>query len=214
MSTMHTVNSSQTVDRILGFFPGERHVQIRQRMAQNLAGVLSMRLVPKIGGGMVPAYELLQSTPQVRELLEQGQTTELGRVVTLGSEPGLISFNERLLELIRDGLVTLEDALATSDRPDELLLSMRGFRGSSDRTVNGPPRSPQGPSGPQGSGGSASGQKPMQLGGNQGGNPSTGQDGKQRRRSSDQGSNGIDSHRTSRDDGAGGLRLRGNDPAA
>jgi len=218
MSTMHTVNSSQTVDRILGFFPAERHVQIRQRMAQNLAGVLSMRLVPRIGGGMVPAYELLQSTPQVRELLEQGQTTELGRVVTLGSEPGLISFNERLLELIRDKLVTLEDALASSDRPDELLLSMRGFRGSSDRTVNGPPRGPQGPGGPQGKGGSqgpggsATGQNPIQHGAPQG-HPSTGQDGMMRRRG-DQGSSGLDAHRTNRDDGAGGLRLRGSDPAA
>jgi twitching motility protein PilT len=225
MSTMHTVNSSQTVDRILGFFPAERHVQIRQRMAQNLAGVLSMRLVPRIGGGMVPAYELLQSTPQVRELLEQGQTTELGRVVTLGSEPGLISFNERLLELIRDRFVTLEDALATSDRPDELLLSMRGFRGSSDRTVNGPPRGPQGPTGsqgpsgppgaggPQGNGGKAAGQKPIQMGGANGGHGSPGHDPLQRRRS-DGGPGGLDSHRANRDDGLGGLRLRGNDPAA
>ncbi|MEZ6017308.1 MAG: PilT/PilU family type 4a pilus ATPase [Planctomycetota bacterium] len=212
MSTMHTVNASQTVDRILGFFPGERHVQIRQRMAQNLAGVLSMRLVPRVGGGMVPAYELLQSTPQVRELLELGQTTELGRVITLGNEPGLISFNERLLELVRDGFVTLEDALAASDRPDELLLSMRGIRGSSDRSVNGPPRG-QGTGGqaggPQGSGAAPSGgQGGPHAGGAKA--PNAGPDGLQRRRSDPGG--GLDQRRANRDEGQGGLRLRGPDP--
>jgi len=215
MSTMHTVNASQTVDRILGFFPGERHVQIRQRMAQNLAGVLSMRLVPKVGGGMVPAYELLQSTPQVRELLELGQTTELGRVIAQGNEPGLISFNDRLLELVGAGLVTLEDALAASDRSDELLLSMRGIRGSADRTVTtsaaNRPAAAAPPGAKLGAGTKA---------------PTAGPDGLQRRRSDPA---GFEPRRGTRDEsaggssapgspsspaGQGGLRLRGPDSAA
>lgn len=129
MSTMHTVNAAQTVDRILGFFPAERHVQIRQRMADTLAGVLSMRLVPRIGGGMVPAYELMQVTPQVRELLEEGKTTELGRVICSGMERGIVAFNDRLLDLIQGGLVELDDAMQTSDRPDELLMRLRGIQG-------------------------------------------------------------------------------------
>lgn len=129
MSTMHTVNAAQTVDRILGFFPAERHVQIRQRMADTLAGVLSMRLVPRIGGGQVPAYELMQCTPQVRELLEEGKTTELGRVIEGGMEPGLVAFNDRLLDLVQSGMVDLEDAIQTSDRPDELIMMMRGIQG-------------------------------------------------------------------------------------
>jgi twitching motility protein PilT len=82
MSTMHTVNAAQSMDRILGFFPGERHSQVRQRLADNLAGVLSQRLIPKKGGlGMGPAYELILSTPHVRELLEEGKTTEMARVI-------------------------------------------------------------------------------------------------------------------------------------
>ncbi|MEM9802552.1 MAG: PilT/PilU family type 4a pilus ATPase, partial [Planctomycetota bacterium] len=121
MSTMHTVNAAQTVDRILGFFPAERHVQIRQRMADTLAGVLSMRLVQRSGGGLVPAYELMTATPQVRELLEEGKTTELGRVIQAGMERGLVAFNDCLADLVQSGLVELDDAVATSDRPDELL---------------------------------------------------------------------------------------------
>ncbi|MEM6570722.1 MAG: PilT/PilU family type 4a pilus ATPase [Planctomycetota bacterium] len=129
MSTMHTVNAAQTVDRILGFFPAERHVQIRQRMADTLAGVLSMRLVQRAGGGLVPAYELMTVTPQVRELLEEGKTTELGRVIQSGMERGLVAFNDCLADLVESGLVELDDAIATSDRPDELLMRLRGIHG-------------------------------------------------------------------------------------
>lgn len=133
LSTMHTVNAAQTVDRILGFFPGERHIQVRQRMADNLAGVLSQRLVPAIAGGQVPAYELMMSTPQVRELIEGGHTGEMARAIETGGEAGLISFNECLRQMIERQAIQLEDGLATSDRPEELLLALRGIRSSSDR---------------------------------------------------------------------------------
>ena len=139
MSTMHTVNAAQTMDRILGFFPAERHAQIRQRLADNLAGVLSQRLVAKKGGdGMIPAYELMVSTPHIRELIAEGKASEMARVIEGGSEAGLVSFNECLRRLVEEQKVELSDALATSDRPDELLLALRGIRGSADR-VQGPP---------------------------------------------------------------------------
>lgn len=138
MSTMHTVNAAQTVERILGFFPVERHKQIRQRLADNLAGVLSQRLVPARKGGLVPAFELMITTPHIRELIEEGETSEMARVIEAGSEAGLISFNECLRGLVESQQIELKDALATSDKPDELLLTLRGIRGSSDR-VSGPP---------------------------------------------------------------------------
>jgi twitching motility protein PilT len=145
MSTMHTVNAAQTMDRILGFFPAERHGQIRQRLADNLAGVISQRLVPrKSGKGMVPAYELMVSTPHVRELLEEGKTTEIARVIESGTEEGLVSFNECLRRLVEEQQIELNDALVTSDRPEELLLVLRGIRGSSERvqTTQGPVSAP------------------------------------------------------------------------
>jgi len=128
MSTLHTVNAPQTVDRILSFFPAERHQQVRQRLAENLAAVMSLRLLPrKNGKGMVPAVELLLSTPRVRELLYEGRVTELSRVVEAGAEEGLISFNSSLRGLIQSDQVDLEVALAASDRPEELLLTLRGY---------------------------------------------------------------------------------------
>jgi len=128
MSTLHTVNAPQTVDRILSFFPAEGHKQVRQRLAENLAAVMSMRLLPKKSSeGMVPACELLLSTPRVRELLYQGEVNELSRVVEGGFEEGLISFNHSLRTLVANDLVDLEVALAASDRPEELLLALRGY---------------------------------------------------------------------------------------
>lgn len=139
-STLHTVNAPQTVDRILSFFPQPRHQQIRQRLAENLAGVMSMRLLPrKSGRGMVPACELLLSTPRVRDLLFEGQVSELSRVVEAGHEEGLISFNHSLRLLVQQDVIELETALANSDRPEELLLALRGFsKGKGNPQSNGP----------------------------------------------------------------------------
>jgi twitching motility protein PilT len=138
MSTLHTVNAPQTVDRILSFFPAQRHQQVRQRLAENLAAVMSLRLLPKKSGrGMVPAVELLLSTPRVRELLYDGQVSELSRVVEAGHEEGLVSFNHSLRGLVQQDAVELEVALAASDRPEELLLALRGFsKGRGKRPVN------------------------------------------------------------------------------
>jgi len=145
-STLHTVNATQTVDRILSFFNSEQHVQVRQRLADNLSAVLSQRLVPrKTGTGMVPAVELMLSTPRVRELLYDGKTTELARVIEAGSEEDLISFNRSLRTLVEHDLVELEVALAASDRPEELLLALRGFSKGSQGQKKGPLRlSPSG----------------------------------------------------------------------
>ncbi|MEZ6005260.1 MAG: PilT/PilU family type 4a pilus ATPase [Planctomycetota bacterium] len=133
MCTMHTVNAAQTIERLLGFFPAERHEQIRQRMADNLAGVLSQRLIEDKTGSLRPAYELMVPSPHVKELIAEGKTTEMARVIESGTEAGLISYNQCLLHLVQSGEVELDKALETSDRPDELLLALRGISGGNDR---------------------------------------------------------------------------------
>jgi twitching motility protein PilT len=134
LSTMHTVNAAQTVDRILGFFKAEQHSQVRQRLSDNLAGVLSQRLIARASGkGMVPAFEMMTQTPRIKELLEEGDTSELARTIEQGTTPGLISFNQSLRRLVQQKLVELKDALAASDRPDELVLALRGITSSHGR---------------------------------------------------------------------------------
>ncbi len=154
MSTLHTVNATQTIERILSFYRSEMHDQVRQRLADNLAGVLSQRLLPRAGAkGMVPAFELMLSTPHVRDLIAEGKSGEISRVIEQGTERGLISFNMSLRRLVTERKVELNDALAASDRPEELVLALRGITGSSPRQDNSqlPPSPSNGPNqGPDG----------------------------------------------------------------
>ena len=123
---------------------------MRQRLADNLAAVLSQRLVPrKSGTGMVPAIELMLSTPRIRELLHEGKTKDLSRVIESGEEE-LISFNQSLRTLVQHDLVDLEVALAASDRPEELLLALRGFTQGSQAQKRGPLRMARGGGGESG----------------------------------------------------------------
>jgi twitching motility protein PilT len=143
LSTLHTVNAPQTVERILSFFKIEQHQQVRMRLAENLAGVLSQRLLPRAGGkGMIPAFELMQSTPHIRDLLCEGKTGDIARVIELGTEKGLVSFNMCLRRLVQERKIELDDALAASDRPEELILALRGITGSSARSENAPAPKP------------------------------------------------------------------------
>jgi twitching motility protein PilT len=128
LSTLHTVNAVQTVERIITFFPPHQHDLIRLQLALNLAGVVSLRLIKnKEGNGMVPAVEMLINTPTVRELIESGQTRMLPKALAEGGYYGTMTFNQSLIRLFEAGNIALEDALASSDNPDELKMQMRGI---------------------------------------------------------------------------------------
>jgi twitching motility protein PilT len=127
-STLHTVNAVQTVERIITFFEPHQHDLVRMQLALNLAGVISLRLIKsKEGKSMVPACELLISTPTVRDLLTTGQTRNLPKALEEGSYYGTMTFNQSLIRLFEAGNISLEDALAASDSPDELKMQMRGI---------------------------------------------------------------------------------------
>jgi twitching motility protein PilT len=128
-STLHTVNAVQTVERIISFFPPHHHNLIRMQISMLLEGVVSQRLIVRRNEyGRVPAIELMLATPTVRELLAEGKTRELAKAIYEGSEHyGSMTFNQSLIRLLRLGKITLEDALGSSDNPDELKLEMRGI---------------------------------------------------------------------------------------
>lgn len=128
ISTLHTINAYQTVERIINFFPPHQHQFLREQLAMLLQGVISMRLLPrKDGKGLVPAVEILVATPTVKELLYSGKTRELYEALKEGSYYGTQTFNQSLKDLYLKELITVEDALATADRPDEFKLELRGI---------------------------------------------------------------------------------------
>ena len=119
-STLHTNNASQTIDRIIDSFPGEQQDQIRAQLSSSLLGIFSQRLVPRIAGGLVPAYELLLNNSAVANLIREKRTHEIDVVIETGSESGMVDLNHSLMELVRSGEISIESAYQYSLNPKGL----------------------------------------------------------------------------------------------
>lgn len=120
LSTLHTNNASQTIDRIIDSFPGTQQDQIRVQLSSSLLGIFSQRLIPRIAGGLVPAYELLLNNNAVANLIREKRTHEIDVVIETGMESGMIDLNHSLLELVRGGEITIENAYQYSLNPKGL----------------------------------------------------------------------------------------------
>jgi twitching motility protein PilT len=120
LSTLHTNNAAQTIDRIIDSFPAGQQDQIRVQLAGSLAGIFSQRLIPRISGGLVPAYELLINNSAVSNLIRERRTHEIQTIVETGLEQGMIDMNRSLAELVRKGEITVENAFAYSLNPKGL----------------------------------------------------------------------------------------------
>jgi twitching motility protein PilT len=129
MSTLHTLDSVETVNRVIGMFPPHQQTQIRLGLAAVLKGIISQRLVPRADGkGMVPAVEILVQTTRTRELMEDPKRTrEIRDAIANGRNPyGMMTFDQCLADLVQRRLVTYETALASSTTPDDFALQFRG----------------------------------------------------------------------------------------
>jgi twitching motility protein PilT len=116
-ATLHTNSASQTIDRIIDSFPPAQQDQIRTQLASSLLGIFSQRLVPKITGGRIPAYELLINNNAVANLIREKRTHEIDVVIETGLEHGMVDINRSLIELVRAGEITMESAMAYSTNP-------------------------------------------------------------------------------------------------
>ncbi len=119
-STLHTNNAAQTIDRIIDSFPPNGQDQIRVQLAGSLAGIFSQRLIPRVSGGLIPAFELLINNNAVSNLIRERRTHELNTVIETGAEDGMIDMNQSLAELIRRGEITPENARLRSFNPESL----------------------------------------------------------------------------------------------
>ncbi|MSR87883.1 MAG: PilT/PilU family type 4a pilus ATPase [Candidatus Zambryskibacteria bacterium] len=120
LSTLHTNTAPQTVDRIIDSFPSDQQGQIRLQLAGSLLGIFSQRLVPRISGGLIPAFELLINNNATANLIREKRTHELASVIETGSEEGMIDLNRSLAELVRKGEITVENAFQFSANPKTL----------------------------------------------------------------------------------------------
>ncbi len=120
LATLHTNNAAQTIDRIIDSFPPDQQGQIRIQLASSLLGIFSQRLIPRIAGGRVPAYELLINTPAVANLIREKRTHEIDVVIETGTDQGMVDMNRSLLELVRRGEISLDNAISFSPNPRAL----------------------------------------------------------------------------------------------
>ena len=119
-STLHTNNAAQTIDRIIDSFPPDQQNQIKVQLAGSLLGIFSQRLIPRISGGLVPAYELLINNTAVANLIREGRTHEINVVIETGTAEGMIDMNRMLATLVRNGDITPDNAYLHSINPKGL----------------------------------------------------------------------------------------------
>lgn len=125
--TLHTNDAAQTVDRVIDVFPADQQDQIRTQFSMALAAVISQRLIPRIGGGRVAAYEMLMSTPAMANIIREGKVRQIRNMIATGQKDGMMVMEQSLAKLIAMGIITYEDAVAASVHPDEIAgLAQRG----------------------------------------------------------------------------------------
>ena len=138
LSTLHTSDAAETVNRIISVFPPYQHKQVRIQLASVLKGIISMRLVPKADGkGRVPAVEVLIATATIKDcILDADKTKSINDAIAQGMlHYGMQTFDQSLFNLFRSGLITYEEALRRATNPDDFALKVKGIQSTSDLSL-------------------------------------------------------------------------------
>jgi twitching motility protein PilT len=146
LSTLHTTDATETVNRIIAVFPPYQHKQVRMQLSAVLRAVISMRLLPKAdGNGRVPAVEVLIATMTIKDcILDPDKTKLIPDVITQGVlHYGMQTFDQSIFNLFTSGLITYEEALRMATNPDDFALKTRGIQSTSDLTLGGDRPLPQ-----------------------------------------------------------------------
>lgn len=125
-ATLHTNDSAQTIDRIIDVFPSNQQNQMRSQLASVLIGVISQRLLPKVGGGRVPAVEIMVKNHAVENLIRENKTHQIDSVIETSLKDGMVSLDRALAQLIQLGQVDVNHALAYAKNRDYLELILKG----------------------------------------------------------------------------------------
>jgi twitching motility protein PilT len=126
IATMHTTDAVETVNRMVDFFPPHQQKQVRVALAGSLVGVVIQRLLPRIGGGRAPAVEIMINNGRIREcIMEADKTHEIHDIVAQSTYYGMQTFDQGLIALYQQGLVTLDDAISAANRPHDFQLALQ-----------------------------------------------------------------------------------------
>lgn len=124
-ATLHTNSASQSIDRIIDVFPEHQQSQIRMQLANVIESVMSQRLIPIIGGGRRVAYEIMIGTAAVRNAIREDKTYQIDNIIQTSADVGMVTLERSLVDLVREGRITLEDAQNYTTKPEEVLRLVR-----------------------------------------------------------------------------------------
>ncbi len=125
LTTLHANNANQAIERILNFFPIERHLQIFMQLSLNLRAIISQRLVPTIGGRRVAAIEILLNSPRVKDLIMKGDVSLIKETMAASRLEGMQTFDQHIFDLYKAGVIDHDNAIAYSDSPNDLRLRIK-----------------------------------------------------------------------------------------
>jgi twitching motility protein PilT len=124
-ASLHTNDTAQALARVIDVFPAEQQAQVRTQLSAALTAIVYQRLIPRVGGGLVAAFEVLVANSAVRNLIKEGKTHQLRNQLLTGQREGMVTFEQSLSALIQAGMVTYDDAVARSLYPKDIELSPR-----------------------------------------------------------------------------------------
>jgi twitching motility protein PilT len=127
LSTLHTTTAAQSITRILDFFKADEREQVRRQLAGTLRGVICQRMVPTIDNKMTPALEIMINSPLIKKMLEENRLDKLTAAIETGTDDGMITFNQSLFNLVKNGRVTEKEAMAKATNPQALEMNFKGI---------------------------------------------------------------------------------------
>jgi twitching motility protein PilU len=125
MGTIHANNANQTIERIMNFFPSERHMQIYLQLSLNLRAIISQRLIPRVNGMRVAAVEILLDTPRVKDLIHKAQVDLIKEAMAEGNMEGMQTIDQSLFVLYTQGIIDYDNAIAYADSANDLRLRIK-----------------------------------------------------------------------------------------
>ena len=138
MSTLHTANAGQSINRILDMYPHEERDAMRKALSENVKAIVCQRLVPRASGkGVVPCNEIMLNTSTIKKLILEDKIDKIGNAIAAGREFGMMTFDQRLLELVNEGMITEEAALEKSNNPEALTMNLKGIFLGTDNGIIG-----------------------------------------------------------------------------
>lgn len=121
LSTLHTIGAAKTVDRIVDVFPGDQQQQVRVQLSMVLEAVVSQQLIPTVGGGLVPAFEIMLVNSAIRNLIREGKSHQIDNALFAGAAEGMRTMDSDILRLYKAGTISRENALLYAANPDLLV---------------------------------------------------------------------------------------------